>query len=406
MELNTLFRDNMSAGQFLDIDEQCIPWKGRHKCRCYNKSKPVKRHFKVFSLNDSRTGYQLGFYLYRGKAEQRPANVSATTFPAEKLLENEIYHQKNHVMTADNWFSSLQFVARCMRIGMHFVGTVQQKRKGIPFSFKTAHGVRQHRERGDYTTVKSAYYLSEELNDEVYYTAWLDRKPVAFLHTIPTKQGSCYRMVKTPNNGWQRQQYTRPTIVPVYNWGMGGTDSGDQRMEAYRPELKTISWVPRVLSHFLNSAVVNSFIWYNLAFPMRKKTHYEFREQLVDIMVNDILHDKKKETGKLMERSMNKKQWSNDKGRKIGSHWTVQEKKPDDLRVEGKNESDPSKERIRTWFRGHCMMCGRSVPTKCEQCKVYLCTDYRENTTSTCMKNFHTLEKLDRNESVDAEDEN
>ena len=103
---------------------------------------------------------------------------------------------------------------------------------------------------------------------------------------------------------------------------MGGTDSGDQRMEAYRPELKTISWVPRVLSHFLNSAVVNSFIWYNLAFPMRKKTHYEFREQLVDIMVNDIPHDKKKETGKLMERKLNKKLWSNE-FEKIGSHWTV-----------------------------------------------------------------------------------
>ena len=28
--------------KFLDIDEQCIPWKGRHKCRCYNKSKPLQ----------------------------------------------------------------------------------------------------------------------------------------------------------------------------------------------------------------------------------------------------------------------------------------------------------------------------------------------------------------------------
>ena len=58
--LNTSFSSMMKPGQFLDIDEQCIPWKGRHKCRCYNKSKPVKRHFKVFSLNQSATGYQGG----------------------------------------------------------------------------------------------------------------------------------------------------------------------------------------------------------------------------------------------------------------------------------------------------------------------------------------------------------
>lgn len=41
----------------LDIDEQTIPWKGRHKCCCYNPKKPEKWHFKVFSLNDSITGY-------------------------------------------------------------------------------------------------------------------------------------------------------------------------------------------------------------------------------------------------------------------------------------------------------------------------------------------------------------
>ena len=40
----------------LDIDEQTIPWKGRHKCRCYNPKKPEKWHFKVFALNDSITG--------------------------------------------------------------------------------------------------------------------------------------------------------------------------------------------------------------------------------------------------------------------------------------------------------------------------------------------------------------
>ena len=71
-DLNERFRVMLKPEQFLDIDEQCIPWKGRHKCRCCNKSKPVKRHFKVFSLNESISGYQEQFYLYRGKAEDRP----------------------------------------------------------------------------------------------------------------------------------------------------------------------------------------------------------------------------------------------------------------------------------------------------------------------------------------------
>ena len=40
------------CGQAISVDEQSIPCKCRHSCRCYNTSKPEKWHFKVFSLND------------------------------------------------------------------------------------------------------------------------------------------------------------------------------------------------------------------------------------------------------------------------------------------------------------------------------------------------------------------
>ena len=65
-----------------------------------------------------------------------------------------------------------------------------------------------------------------------------------------------------------------------------------QRMEVYRPKLKTISWIPRVLCHFINAAIVNSFIWYRAAFPEKPITHYKFRDQLVDEMVRPLLEKK------------------------------------------------------------------------------------------------------------------
>ena len=230
----------------------------------------------MFSINDSRTGYQEKFYLYRGKAEEGPETNSATAYPAEVLLAPTKYHHKNHILCTDNWFTSFQQLKTCLTYGLHMVGTVQKKRKGIPFSWKPAHGIQQKRERGEFLSLKTAYYVQEELNDEVYYTSWIDRKPVAILHTIQTKLGVCTRMVKTKNDGWQCKEYTRPTIILFYNYGMGGTDSGDQRLEAYRPELKTNSWIPRVMSHFINSAIVNCFIWYTAAFPERNLSHYKF----------------------------------------------------------------------------------------------------------------------------------
>jgi hypothetical protein len=77
------------AGQLLDIDESCIPWKGRHRCRCYNPKKPIKWHFKMLCLNDSSNGYCINFDAYLGKSEPRPPGMSATCYPTYKLFTNE-----------------------------------------------------------------------------------------------------------------------------------------------------------------------------------------------------------------------------------------------------------------------------------------------------------------------------
>lgn len=79
-QLATLFQLHYNVTQNCNIDEQCCPMKGRHRCRCYNPNKPEKWHFKVYCLNCSNTGYISNFYLYQGKDEERPAGISATSY--------------------------------------------------------------------------------------------------------------------------------------------------------------------------------------------------------------------------------------------------------------------------------------------------------------------------------------
>jgi hypothetical protein len=67
------------CGQYVDVDEQCVPFKGRHKCRCFNPAKPEKFHFKCFSINCSLTKYQWAFYFYKGASEVRNG-ISATMY--------------------------------------------------------------------------------------------------------------------------------------------------------------------------------------------------------------------------------------------------------------------------------------------------------------------------------------
>ena len=201
-----------APAQGVDIDEQCIPWKGRHKCRCYNPSKPEKWHFKIFSLNDSRSGYQLNFYPYRGKAEVRPDGVSATAFPAHILLHNEKYHHRNYILYTDNWFTSFGQLRILRKRGILFVGTIKSIRSGVP---KKTQGRPRKWLRGEFCTRKALFNGST-----VYYTEWQDKKPVKILHTFNTYKDTCTRQVRE-NGRWSRKQYTRPTIINLYNKGMG-----------------------------------------------------------------------------------------------------------------------------------------------------------------------------------------
>ena len=305
--LSSRFKELWTPSQRFDIDEQCIPWKGRHKCRCYNPSKPEKWHFKVQSINCSITGYQIDFYLYAGKAEQRPPQVSATAYPAYRLLLDPRLHNRGHILFTDNWFTSFEQLHICVLRGIEMVGTVRSNRSGIPAA--------PVRVRGQPKPVRGEYTVKETIFEgkETFFTTWHDNKPVNLLHTVPTFRGICNRQVKEVN-GWFRREYGRPTIVCDYNEGMGGTDAGDQRMECYRPHLKTISWIPRIFSHFLNATVVDCFILCkhsnNASLPSK---HLLFRSLLVDNLIKEHLESKVLETGPRPLISMSKKKNGNHK---------------------------------------------------------------------------------------------
>ena len=83
--LSANFQFYYECGQYLSIDEMCIFFKGRHKCKCYNPNKPNKWHFKFYCLCDAITGYLSKFDAYKGKDEARPPNMSARVW--EELIK-------------------------------------------------------------------------------------------------------------------------------------------------------------------------------------------------------------------------------------------------------------------------------------------------------------------------------
>ncbi len=87
----------------------------------------------MFSLNDSNTGYQYQFFLYRGKDENRPEDMSATLYPVHVLTKDVRLHHKGHICNVDNWYTSIPIMLLYLHtIGIHCVGTIKSTLKGLP----------------------------------------------------------------------------------------------------------------------------------------------------------------------------------------------------------------------------------------------------------------------------------
>ena len=274
------------AGRAFDIDEMCIFFKGRHKCRCYNGSKPEKWHFKAFSLNDPTTGYYLNFYLYRGKGELRPHGMSATAYPIFRLLDDSKYHDRWHILATDNWFSSMEVLKICLRRGIHFVGTFRTNKQGIPkHGIYTKSGPLKPKARGDMKCHITTILIerNEETNaHQIYFTAWFDNKEVHMLSSYPVYNGTVVRNSKNKENVYAMLNLSRPSAVKDYNKIMGGTDLGDQLGSYYRFQHQSTKWPHRIYTHFMMLATVNAHILRNWIYPKNTLTLKVFLELLME----------------------------------------------------------------------------------------------------------------------------
>lgn len=210
-EIARYFENCFNPGQKLDIDEQCIPWKGRHRCRCYNPKKPEKWHFKVFSLNDSETGYMCNFYLYEGSAENRPANIPATEYPFHRLLDNDKFRFKNHILFADNWYTSMNTVRYCLENGNHFVGTVKTNKRKLPEEGKFAKSGKNKKARGEGKQMQTTVKVNDTLH-AAYFIAWMDKKPVHLLSTIKSYVDDVDRNLVNANGQWEKKKISQRSI--------------------------------------------------------------------------------------------------------------------------------------------------------------------------------------------------
>lgn len=251
------FEKAFNPGQFMDIDEQSIPWKGRHIARCYNPNKLEKG--EMYSLNDSDTGYMMNVYIYQGKSEQRPDNIPATEYPFHQLIgQNQKYANTNHIIVSDNWYTSIGTMKFCIGSGNHSIGTVKTNKKGLCKTSLFPKTGRGKKKRGEMKQM-----VTKVLDEKpIYQLSWQDNKPVHLLSTLPSYSGTSTRNATKPSGDYEAVSINRPSVVANYNRGMGGTDCQDQYMSYYSPKIKTVAWTTRdflSISFRLQSSMLSFF---------------------------------------------------------------------------------------------------------------------------------------------------
>lgn len=91
--------------EYLCVDEQIVPFKGKHPMKQYNPKKPKRWGYKIFVLSDNR-GLVNNFEMYTGKI------LPCRDFPdigasgnIVLSLSNIIPGNMSHKLYFDNWFA-------------------------------------------------------------------------------------------------------------------------------------------------------------------------------------------------------------------------------------------------------------------------------------------------------------
>lgn len=347
------------------IDEIMIPSKAVSPLRQFNKNKPHRFGIKVEGRAGS-DGFLHDFNIYCGKSNVPPTGDWGVSGDAVLRLIDTLPQGLPYRIFGDNWFSSYHLVKELKSRGFHYTGTVRVNR--IP-------GIDLKSDK-DLKSQGRGAYDARISSDGIAVVKWIDNKPI---HMISSYCGvDPIDKVKRWSGSEKRYiEVQRPNIVGQYNQHMGGIDLNDFLVALYRTSLGTKRYYIRIFFHFIDVAVVNSWLLYRRHQKQRGESRYmtllEFRTKIAESL---LLYGKKvvKRRGRpptsktpktKVARRMAPTNPSFDVRYDDVAHWPVEDR------------------------RSRCFLCnnrGRFSVFKCSKCNVTLCIQKGRN----CFTEFHT----------------
>lgn len=240
-------------GLNFSLDEAMEPYFGKHNMKQFIRGKPIRYGFKFWCLT-SPEGYILKFSPYCGSGDKTEGKTLGSSV-TEKLCLN--YVPKNSTIYLDNFFNSLPLLRQLKGENINCIGTIRSDRiEKAPLK-----DLRKE-DRG------SAHVLRNK-EDQLILIRWHDNSQVT-IGTNVSEEDTC--LTKGHCKRWSKQkrkhvEVDQPTIVDLYNQGMGGVDLFDKMRGLYRIRIRSRKWYWPFIRFCLNSAIVNMWQLYRFSDP-------------------------------------------------------------------------------------------------------------------------------------------
>jgi DNA excision repair protein ERCC-6 len=210
----------------LSIDEEMVPYFGRHSCKMFIRGKPVRFGFKLWCLT-SENGYLFQFSPYGGSSTKRIEGLPLGSEVVFNLLES-VENPNLHKVFFDNFFTSYSLMAMLREKGFFATGTVRENRIGN-CKLKSVKLLGKE--------CKGTFDFAFEKKNEICAVRWNDNSVV----TVLTNVGAINPLVIAKRYNRKEKKTVnvqQPNVIQDYIKNMGGVDLHDNGIANYRIRVK------------------------------------------------------------------------------------------------------------------------------------------------------------------------
>lgn len=270
LQLRPLFElANQKFNQFgvwahsLSIDEQMVPYFGRHSCKMYIRNKPIRFGYKLWCLCSSE-GYLFQCLPYAGASDKYDRQIGLGADVVLRLLDN-VETPEHHKVFFDNFFTSYYLMCLLNEKRFCATGTVQKKRiGGAPLAED------KELERGETD-------FAFDSTNNILMCRWSDNKAVTLCTNFDQIEP------KATVKRWKKdvkkyENHLQPQLIKSYNIGMGGVDLHDNAVENYRINIRAKKWYWPLFISILSSSIVNAWKLHCTVCKYENKNHMSQKE--------------------------------------------------------------------------------------------------------------------------------